>query len=92
MSDQMMHHKVNRNLKHVPVIPCVSAEGESFIPYIVTSQESEYVREHLQKHWIRFGTDFILKARTKPYINAEIFLEDIRTVVLLNLNKLRSLE
>jgi hypothetical protein len=33
-----------------------------------------------------------LKARAKPYINAEIFLEYIRTVFLPNLNELRSLE
>jgi hypothetical protein len=33
-----------------------------------------------------------LKARAKPYINAVIFLEDIRTVHLPNLNELRRLE
>jgi hypothetical protein len=38
------------------------------------------------------GTGFILKARAKPYINAEIFLEYIRTVFLPNLNEQRSLE
>jgi pyruvate-formate lyase-activating enzyme len=32
-----------------------------------------------------------LKARAKLYINAEIFLESIRTVILPNLNELRSL-
>jgi hypothetical protein len=36
--------------------------------------------------------DFILKARSKPYINAEFFLDDIRTVFLPNLNQLRVLE
>jgi hypothetical protein len=39
MSDQTVHHKVNRNLRHVLVIACVSAAGESLIPYIVTSQD-----------------------------------------------------
>jgi hypothetical protein len=57
-----------------------------------SSQDSADVREQLKKHGARFSTDFILKARAKPYINAEIFLEYIRTVFLSNLNELRSLE
>jgi hypothetical protein len=44
-SEQTMHHKVNRNLKHVSMIACVSAAGESLIPYIVTSHDSAYVRK-----------------------------------------------
>jgi hypothetical protein len=70
----------------------VSAAGESLTPYIVTSQDSPTVRERLKKHGVRFGTDFILKHRAKPYINAEIFAEYIRTVFIPNLNELRSLE
>jgi hypothetical protein len=41
---------------------------------------------------VRFGTDLILEAPRKPYINAECFLEYIRTVFLPNLNELRTLE
>jgi hypothetical protein len=44
MSEQMMHHKVNRNLKHVSVIEYVSVAGESLIPDIVPSQDSAHVR------------------------------------------------
>jgi hypothetical protein len=72
-----MRHKVNRNLKHVSVIACLSAA---------------HVREQLKKHGVRFGTDFLLKGRAKPYINDEIFLKYIRMVFLPNLNELRSLE
>jgi hypothetical protein len=36
----------------------------------------------------RFGTDFILKLRTKAYISAETFQEDVTTVFLPNLNEL----
>jgi hypothetical protein len=90
--DQTIHHKINRALKHVSVIACVSAAGESLTPYIVTSQDSAKLREQLRKRGVRFGTDFILRGRSKPYINAEIFEEYIRTVFLPNLNELRSLE
>jgi hypothetical protein len=39
MSAQKIHHKINRNLKHMSVIVCISAAGESLTPYIVTSQD-----------------------------------------------------
>jgi hypothetical protein len=45
MSEQMIHHTANRNLKDVSVVACVSAAGESLISYIATSQDSAYVRE-----------------------------------------------
>jgi hypothetical protein len=75
MGEQTVHHKVNRNLKHVSVIARISAAGESLIPYIVTSQDSLHVREQLKKKGVRFGRDLNLKARRKPYISAQCFLE-----------------
>jgi hypothetical protein len=50
------------------------------------------VRERLKKHGVRFGTDFILKHRAKPYVSAEIVAEYIRMVFIPNLNELRNLE
>jgi hypothetical protein len=84
--------QINRNVKHVSVFACVSAAGESFIPYIVTSQDTSRVREQLRTHGVRFSTDLILKRRAKSYINGEIFLGYIRMVFLPNLDELRSLE
>jgi hypothetical protein len=92
MSEKTIHHKINRNVKHVSVIVCVSAAGENLIPYVVTSQDSSRVREQLRTHDVRFGTDLILKQRAKAYVNGEIFLEYIRMVFRPNLNELRSLE
>jgi hypothetical protein len=48
MSAQKNHHKINRNLRHVSVIACISAAGESLTPYIATSQDSLPVRENLK--------------------------------------------
>jgi hypothetical protein len=90
--EQTIHHKINRRLKHLSIIACVSAAGESLMPYVVTSQDSLPVREALKKHGMRLGTDLVLKHRAKPYINAEVFEEYIRMVFLPNLNELRSLE
>jgi hypothetical protein len=89
---QTIHHKINRRLKHLSVIACVSAAGESLTPYIVTSQDSPVVRAQLKKRCVRFGTAFLWKSRAKPYTNAEIFEEDIHTVFLPNLDELRNLE
>jgi hypothetical protein len=66
MGEQTVHHKVNRDLKHVSVIACVSAAGDRLIPYIVISQDSLHVREQSTKKGVHFGTDLILKARRKP--------------------------
>jgi hypothetical protein len=70
----------------------VYAAGESLTPYILTSHDSPKVRERLKKHGVRFGTDFSLKHRAKPYVNAAIFAEYIRMVFIPNLNELRNLE
>jgi hypothetical protein len=88
MGEQTVSHRVNRNLKHISVIVCVSEAGESLIPYIITSQHSFSVGEQLMKKGVRFGTELILKARRKPYINTECFLEYIHTVFPPNVNEL----
>jgi hypothetical protein len=46
--DQAIHRKVNRNLKHISIIACISAAGESLTPYIVTSQDTPSIREQLK--------------------------------------------
>jgi hypothetical protein len=76
----------------VSIIACVSASGESLTPYVLTSRDSPAVRQALKTRGMRLGTDFVLKHRAKPYINAKIVEEYIRSVLLLNLNELRSLE
>jgi hypothetical protein len=49
------------------------------------------VQEHLKKQRVRFGRDMILKCNQKPYINAGIFIDYIRTVFLPNIDALRRL-
>jgi hypothetical protein len=40
LSDQTIHYRASRNLKHISIITCISAAGESLTPYFVTSQDS----------------------------------------------------
>jgi hypothetical protein len=92
MKWQTIYYKIDRILRHVLVIAYISAAGESLTPYIVISQDSPIVQNKLKKRDVRFGTNFILKSRAKPYINTEIFQESVTTVFLPNLNEMRSLE
>jgi hypothetical protein len=66
VSSQTIHHGANRNLKHIAVITCVAASGEYVIPYTITSQESDDLRETLRKKGIEFGRHLILKKNQKP--------------------------
>jgi hypothetical protein len=38
MSSQAIHHRVDRNLKHITVMTCFAARGKHGIPYVITSQ------------------------------------------------------
>jgi hypothetical protein len=87
MSDQAIHHKINGTVKYISFSVCVSAAGETLIPYLVTSQDSMHLRETLKKGDGRFGTESVLKAREKAYLNTEIFLGHIRMVFMPNLNE-----
>jgi hypothetical protein len=70
----------------------VSAARESITPYVVTSQGSAVVWEQLKKHGVRFGVDLVMKVQPKPYVNAEIFIDYLKTVFLPNLAELRKVE
>jgi hypothetical protein len=45
---QTIHHGVSRNMKDISVIACLSAAGESLLHYIVTSENSPSLQEHLK--------------------------------------------
>jgi hypothetical protein len=92
MVGQTIHHEISWTAKHISVIACAAVAEESLTPYILTSQASRRVREQLKKQGVRFATDFVLISNSKPDINAEIFLDYIRTVFLLNLAELRTLD
>jgi hypothetical protein len=92
MSEQTVRRKVNRNLKQVPIIACISAAGASVISYSFASQDSADVREQSKKHGARLATDYNLKTRAKPYINREIFREYVCTVFLPDFNELPNFE
>jgi hypothetical protein len=82
MFGQPIHHGVCPNVKHIIVMICMSAVGQSHRPYMVISQDSSPVQRHLERHGVHFERDLILKSRQRPYINADIVLNHIMIVIL----------
>jgi putative lipase involved disintegration of autophagic bodies len=90
--DRVIHHGISRKVKHISVIVCVSAAGESLTPYRITSQDFAPLREQLKKHGVSFRTGSALESNTEVYLNAKIFIDEIQTVWLSNLAELRMLD
>jgi hypothetical protein len=57
----------------------------------MTSQNSSPVQQHLRRHDVRFGRDLTWKSNQIYYINAVIFLDDIKIVFLPYLVSIRDL-
>jgi hypothetical protein len=55
MRGQAVHHGISRTLRHISVVACVSAAGESLTPDMIPSQVLASVLEQLKKHSVRFG-------------------------------------
>jgi hypothetical protein len=70
ISGHMMHHSASRNVKHISIITRISAAGESLAPDIVTSQDSQSLRRKLMSGGVRLSVDFVLRQRSKSYVNA----------------------
>ena len=90
MSTQTIHHGVHRNLKHISVLCCVSAAGESMTPFMVSSQVNDSVINGLKVEGFRMGLDLILEHRKKPYLTAELFHQYVTTVLLPFIDELRT--
>jgi hypothetical protein len=54
---QTTHDRVSRNVKHISIITCITAGGESLAPYIVRPQDSERLRKRLIARGVRLGVD-----------------------------------
>jgi hypothetical protein len=54
-------HDVHRNLKHISVVPCISAAGEHITPFFVSSQVNSKAESRLKSEEFRPDVNFILK-------------------------------
>jgi hypothetical protein len=92
IDSQTIYHKVSKAVRHISIITCIIAAGESLTPDIVTSQDSETVRKRLMSRGVRLIVDFVLKNRLKPYVSRELFLHYIKTIFVPYLTELRDSE
>jgi hypothetical protein len=82
MDGHMIYPAISRKVKHISVIACVLAVGESLLLCIKKSESSSPVQEQLRTQDVRFGRVLIFKYNGRPDGNAEIFLDYIKTAVL----------
>jgi hypothetical protein len=61
MDGQTIHHRASRSIRHISIITYISAAGESLMPDIVTSQDSDAIRKRLMIHGVRLGVNCILR-------------------------------
>jgi hypothetical protein len=77
-----IHHRISRNVKHISIVTCISGGGAYPTPYVVTSQDSAALHRALEATGMQIGKHVILKRRAKPYVNADLFENDVRTIFL----------
>jgi hypothetical protein len=77
-----IHHRISRNVKHISIVTCISAGGACLTPYVVISQDSAALHQALEATGMQIGKHLILKQRAKPYVNADLFENYVRTVFL----------
>jgi hypothetical protein len=90
MTDQTIHHGVHRNLKHMSVICCVSAAGESLAPFVVSSQVIDKVIETLEIEGFRMGIDMVLEHKQKAYVTATLFQQYVTSVLIPFIERLQT--
>jgi hypothetical protein len=92
MDGQTMHHGASRSVKHISVIACITAGGESLTPFLVISQISEGIRKRMMSRGVRLAVNFVFRQRPKPYVSCKLFLEYIKTIFVSYLNDVRDSE
>jgi hypothetical protein len=59
LDGQTIDHGASRSVKHISVIRCITAGGESLTPFLRTAQISDGIRKRLMSRGVRLGFDFV---------------------------------
>jgi hypothetical protein len=84
--NQILHHKIQRNMKHLSILTCVSPTGSYCPPYIVTAQP---IPPAVLQSGLRNGTDVVFHQNRKPYIDKESCLDFLNSVFIPTLKETR---
>jgi hypothetical protein len=92
MEGQTIYHRESRSVRHISLVTCITAGGESLAPSLVASQDSDAMRKRLIRQGVPLSIDFVLRQRSKPYVSRKLFVEYVNTIFLLSLNEVRESE
>jgi hypothetical protein len=81
-SPQNIRHRISQKLKHLSVVTRIFTCLACLIRYTVTSQDFLTAHRALAATGMQIERHLILKQRDKPYINADLFENCKRTVIL----------
>ena len=84
--NEVIFHKVNRNIKHITMVNCISAAGDTLTPLII-SQASDFTEIWAKGY--RQDEDVMLRTRNPAYIDTELFNEYLDIVFIPYINSLR---
>ena len=84
-SDEIFH-SVDRSSKHISLLVCVSAAGDSLTPMMITNYE---ISDEIYENGLREDEDIMIRQRNPPYINESLFIEYLQLVLIPYINSVR---
>jgi hypothetical protein len=84
-----IHQRVKRNLKHITIITCIAGREKQVVPYLITLQELENLREGLRQKGTECGRHLILRNSDKPYVNSKTFMDYAKSAFIPHVMKVR---
>jgi hypothetical protein len=88
-TNQMIHHEVHRNPKHIPVIACVSVYRESNILSISSILRFWIFLQSLEEKWRSHHCRFCYEIKADIMYQYQSFKDDIPHIVFPYFNKFR---
>ena len=79
-------HSVDRGSKHISLLVCVSAAGDSLTPMMITNYE---ISNEIYEDGLREDEDIMIRHRNPPYMNESLFIEYLQLVLIPYINSVR---
>jgi hypothetical protein len=70
--EEDVDHPLSRKFKHLSLLACVSAAGDSLTPLVVSASA---IRDSLWSNGLRADEDALIRHRSPPYIDESTFFE-----------------
>jgi hypothetical protein len=84
--EEDVYHPVSRKYKHMSLLACVSAAGDSLAPLVVSAAP---IPDSLWANGLRADEDVLIRHRSPPYVDESTFFEYITHVLIPYVNSVR---